>query len=65
MDNTITKRAFSIDEAAQTLGVHPTSVRKMIQKGELAHVRIGDRILIPVKVIDAFLGKAEAGRQWP
>jgi excisionase family DNA binding protein len=38
-------KMLTLAEAADTLGVHPRTVRRMIARGDLAAVRIGPRLL--------------------
>ena len=45
----------SVDETSELLGVHPLTVRKAIARGDLAAVRVGKRVLIPLAAIEAFL----------
>jgi excisionase family DNA binding protein len=49
------KLVASVEEAAAALGVHPLTLRRAIARGELPHVRVGVRILIPLKALDEFL----------
>ena len=49
-------RAVTIREAAERLSVHPKSVRRLIQTGELRAVRVGSRSLrVRSSDVDALL----------
>ncbi|MBI1272232.1 helix-turn-helix domain-containing protein [bacterium] len=47
----------SIEQCSKILGVTERKVRKMINERELAHVRIGRRVLVPTQVIRTFIEK--------
>lgn len=51
---------YSVREAAQVLGLSRNSAYQAVLRGEIHHVRIGRRILIPRVQLDRML--AEAGR---
>ncbi len=51
----------SLEEAGRILGVHPETLRKRAEKGEIPHIRIGDRWLIPRQwITDVANGNAAA-----
>ena len=43
----IRERAYTVQTLADSWGVHPNTIRKLVRGSELAHVRLGRRILIP------------------
>jgi excisionase family DNA binding protein len=47
-------RAYSIDEAAQVLGVSTATIYRLVRRGELPSLKVGARTLIPVRAIDIF-----------
>jgi excisionase family DNA binding protein len=51
----MTPRLVSIEEAARQLGVHPLTIRRLFNRGELPTVRVGRRRLIPQEAIDAYI----------
>jgi excisionase family DNA binding protein len=53
------RRTFTVREGATSLGVGTRHVERMCQSGELRHVRLGRRILIPADALDALLAEAE------
>jgi excisionase family DNA binding protein len=57
------RRVWSVDEAAQLLGVSRAHAYELVARNELPHVRLGRRIVVPKHVIDALL--AVDLRQWP
>jgi excisionase family DNA binding protein len=57
--NPTTRHTYSPREVAAALGVHRSTVQRMCHRGELEHLRVGDRILIPAAELDALLKQAE------
>lgn len=53
----LTKRLYSLPEAAIYLGRSTWSVRRLIWNGELPQVRAGGRVHVDVKDLDAFIDK--------
>ena len=54
----------SIPEAAQALGIGRNSAYEAAARGEIPTVRIGARLLVPTRALDALLdGAVEAWRQ--
>ena len=49
------KRAYTVAEAAEVLGVSGWLVREAVRRGELHSARIGNRIIIPAAAIEKFL----------
>lgn len=49
------KKAYSVDEAAEVLGISPWLVREAVRRDEIRCIRIGRRIIIPAAVIDQLL----------
>ncbi|MBO0691614.1 MAG: helix-turn-helix domain-containing protein [Acidimicrobiaceae bacterium] len=58
-----TNRAItvSVAEAAERLAVGTTTVKTLIASGELPSVLVGDRRLIPVAALEAFIADRAAG----
>jgi excisionase family DNA binding protein len=46
----------TVPEAARLLGISRTHAYELVTRGELAHVRLGRRIVVPKHAIDALLG---------
>jgi excisionase family DNA binding protein len=46
---------FSVPEAARLLGISRTHAYGLVARGELVHVRLGRRIVVPRHAIDALL----------
>ena len=46
----------SVPEAARLLGISRTHAYELVTRGELAHVRLGRRIVVPNHAIDTLLG---------
>ena len=49
------RKALSIREAAEALGVHPDTISNWVRDGKLRAVKIGRRVLIRVADIEAML----------
>jgi excisionase family DNA binding protein len=47
--------AYSVNNLAKLLDVHPITLRRLIDKGEIRRVRMGDRVLIPHKEVERLL----------
>jgi excisionase family DNA binding protein len=54
------KRVLDVFETAEQLGVHPLTVRRAIARGELPAVRVGRKVLVPVRALDEFLAARPA-----
>lgn len=54
------KRGLSVLEVAAALGVSDEQVYKLVNDGELGHVRIGKHIRVPDFELDRLLSKAVA-----
>lgn len=49
------------EEAAPMLGIGRPAIYSLIRSGELRHIKVGRKILIPLSAIDEFLnGQQEA-----
>ena len=55
--------AVDLAEAGEMLGVGRSTVHKMVRAGKLPHVRIGRRIIIPVKALKDWL-EQQASESW-
>ena len=55
--------AFSIMEAAGYMGVSAHTAKRLVQKGEIPHVRIGSTVRVTVSDINYYLEK-NTGRDW-
>ncbi len=54
---TLAKLFFSVDEAAEVLGVGRTRLYALMSAGELASVTCGRRRLIPAEELEAFAAR--------
>lgn len=52
------RRALSIEETADTLGLSRSTAYRLIAEGKLATLKIGGRRLVPVAAIDVLLNLA-------
>ena len=53
------KRAISINEAAETLGIGVSKAYEAANSGELPTIRIGKRILVPLVALEKMLAKVK------
>ena len=51
----VSRIAFSVDEAAESLGVSANTVWKLIRDGTLRRVKVGRRTLIPATSLEALV----------
>ena len=49
---------FTVDETANLLGLSRNSAFKGVMTGEIPHIRVGKRILIPRRALEAMLESA-------
>jgi excisionase family DNA binding protein len=49
---------MSVDAAARYLGISRSHAYDLVRSGELPHVRLGRRIIIPTRDLDALLNRA-------
>ena len=54
------RRALSVAEAAQAVGLSRATLYRLVQQKRLATVKIGSRRLVPVSALDNLLEKAAA-----
>jgi excisionase family DNA binding protein len=52
--------AFNVPEVAKKLGISTNSAYERIRQGEIPHIRLGARIVIPKAAFEAWLAKAGA-----
>ena len=52
------RRTLTVAEAAQALGISRALAYDLVRRGEIASLRLGRRIVIPERVIDALLDAA-------
>ena len=49
------RRTLTVAEAAQALGISRALAYDLVRRGEIASLRLGRRIVIPERVVDALL----------
>ena len=52
-------KVFSKDEVAELLACSPMTVQRLVRGKKLGHYRIGSRVMISARHIDAFLERCE------
>lgn len=57
MIETVSKRLYSVKEAARYLGRSPWAIRQLIWDGHLPQVRQGRRVMVDVMDMDRFIEK--------
>lgn len=55
-------KVLTVEEAGRWLGIGRSAAYDAIQRNELPHIRIGRRIVVPIKALERLL---EAGRSDP
>lgn len=50
--------ALSVSDAAKRLGIGRNSAYEAIKRGELPHLKVGRRVLIPVAALERWLAAA-------
>jgi excisionase family DNA binding protein len=53
---------YSVEEAADLLGISRAGAYEAVQRGEIPHLRIGRRILVPRSALHRLVEGAEAAR---
>lgn len=51
------RRALSVPEAAEELGISRGSAFAAVKRGEIPSIRIGKRLLVPVAALDSMLSE--------
>jgi excisionase family DNA binding protein len=49
------RQGYSVEEAAELLGVGRTLAYQAIARNEIPHVRIGRRVIVPARALERFL----------
>lgn len=49
------KKVYTIPEVAEALSVSKNLVRILISNGDLGHIRVGRRVLVPIAALEAFI----------
>ena len=57
-ESSVTRKTYSVKETATVLGMTADAVYNAIHRGDVPHVRIGGKILIPRARLDQMLGIA-------
>ena len=56
---TLQRLTYSVREAAETLGISESQLRREIKAGHIKHLRFGKRVIIPKQVIADMLAAAK------
>lgn len=57
----VVRKTYSVDEAAQVLGISRSLAYECIRTGEIPSVRFGSRIVIPVQVVNGLIDLPGSG----
>ena len=57
----IERLTYSILEVAKAIGVSSRTVHKLYKSGELGHIRVGQRVLIPADKLRQFIEQRTSG----
>ena len=60
---TVEPKVVSVPNAAVILGIGRNHAYELCRTGELPHIRLGRRIVVPVVALDRLLAEAHGGRQ--
>lgn len=52
------KLVLTVEQAAEILGISRPTAYQAIERGEIPHIRIGRRILVPVAALEKLLANA-------
>lgn len=51
---------WSVEEAGSRLGISRAHAYELVARGELPHIRLGRRLVVPKRAIEALLARADA-----
>jgi excisionase family DNA binding protein len=54
-DDELTRRTYTVSEAATVLGIPRAKAYECVRTGELPSIRLGRRLVVPVKAVDDLL----------
>ena len=54
-NSNIERLSYSVQEAAQAIGVSSRTLHDFVKSGALAHFRMGTRVLIPAETLRQFI----------
>ena len=63
MSLTMTDEIYTLDEAAEKLKVHPITIRRAINRGELKAFHVGDKLRIRKVALDEYIRQQEEQKQ--
>ena len=58
MEEKIERIVYTVEEAAKLLGISRPTAFQGVERGEIPHIRVGRRILIPKASLDRMLASA-------
>lgn len=58
--NTVPRSAYSLDEAAQSLGISRRTVYELMARGQLSTITLGRRRLVPAGELERLVTPQEA-----
>lgn len=57
IEQKVSRTAFGIAEAAQSLGCHPDTLRRAANEGRLKTIRLSRRVLVPAREMQRILAE--------
>ena len=61
MENT--KQVYTVSEVAKILGVSRGTAYECVRSGELPHIKLGRRIVVPIAAFEKFLAQVSIGSE--
>lgn len=58
--NQADRLVWSVEEAGQQLGISRAHAYELIARGELPHLRLGRRLVVPKRAIEKLLTRADS-----
>ena len=59
----IERLVLTVPEAAEVLGISRTTGYALVANGELPSLRLGRRLVIPIRALEELLGQCDPGRE--
>lgn len=55
------RTVLTVPEAAEYMGVSANSMKRAIARGDIAHIRLGVRVLVPRSELDIYIERSTRG----
>ncbi len=57
------RATYTVEQAAAVIGISRAAAYEAVQRGEIPHLRIGRRIVVPKRPLDRMVGIDDAGME--